>query len=87
MEPGKQDLRDIEDNIKCGNGDQTAADLGVFMNYIMSDRALVHPIALQSMRENILPWAFISIKNAATAIFPVGMAKLKKKTVIQVKKR
>lgn len=36
---------------------------------------------------NLLPCPFISIRNAATATLPVGMARLKKKTVTQVKRR
>lgn len=36
---------------------------------------------------DVLPCEFISIKKAATATFPIGMAMLKKKTVIHVKKR
>jgi hypothetical protein len=35
LEPGKHDLRDIEDDVKHGNGDQTAADLGVFVKQII----------------------------------------------------
>lgn len=51
LEPRKQDLRDVEDDIKRGDGDQTAADLGVFVKKIRLDRALVHPIALELGRE------------------------------------
>lgn len=39
------------------------------------------------MEGDALPCPFISIKNAATATLPTGIAMLKKKTVIQVKRR
>jgi predicted RNA-binding protein with TRAM domain len=31
LEPGEQDLRNVEDDIKHGDGDQTAADFGIFV--------------------------------------------------------
>lgn len=34
LEPGKQDLWNVEDDIEDGDGDQTAADLGVFVKQI-----------------------------------------------------
>lgn len=40
-----------------------------------------------AFEDGILPCPFISIKNAATATLPVGMARLKKKTVTQVYSR
>jgi hypothetical protein len=37
LEPSEQDLRNVEDDIKHGNSDQTAANLGVFVKQMMSD--------------------------------------------------
>lgn len=40
LEPGEQDLWNVENDIEDGDGDQTAADLGVFVKQIRLDYEL-----------------------------------------------
>jgi hypothetical protein len=83
LEPNEQNLRDIDNDIQTGDDDQAASDLRVWNG----KRQLRNH--QQKRREGvcILLCEFISIKNAATATLPVGMAKLNQKTVIHVNKR
>jgi hypothetical protein len=42
LEPSEQNLWNVEDDIEHGNGDQTAADLGVYVKQLRLDNDLAH---------------------------------------------
>ena len=86
LKPDQKDLGDVRDNIKHGNGNEAAADFRIYSKTLGSDSSQIKKEPNGWELDSLL-CPFISIKNAATATFPIGMARLKKKTVIQVKRR
>jgi hypothetical protein len=82
LKPNEQNLWNVENDVQAGDDDKAASDLRVY------DTRSVNK--LENLRKKcpcILLCEFISIKNAATATLPVGIARLKKKTVIHVNRR